>query len=191
MQDKKRLIWKAAPRIFSVPNPPKMSKKRKKRVRKIVDQEKKEEKIKPTPETPTKRRLKKAVIQVKSLNNAVRGKKREIVKLKKRLKETTKIEKVIEAMKPYLSKDEHELVSLQMRLSVKKRKVYSNYFKAFAVAIYFKSPICYRFLQTRFRLPCKATINRWMRSINFQEGFCENMLKLLKIRIETLPVQER
>ncbi len=158
--DKKSLIWNAVPRLFSVPNAPKVSQKRRKITKEPPATPRKAKKHCTAPVTPSKERLKKSAITVRALRATLRNKDREIKRLKKQLENTRKMENVIEAMKPYLSKDEHELVAMQMRLSIKKKKVYSDFFRAFCIGVYFKSPVCYRFLQTRFKLPSKSTINR-------------------------------
>ncbi len=183
--DKKRLTWKAVPRLFSIKNAPKKRKPR----RKLVFSSFKTTAA--VQETPTKIKLKKATFKVSGLSNLLRKKDREIKRLKKQLKKTKEMEEVIESMKPYLTRDEHELVALQMRMKNKKRTVYSDYFRAFALGVYFKSPVCYRFLQGRFQLPSKSTINRWLSQIHIQEGFCPNLLKLLKVRVERLKEEDR
>ncbi len=183
---KKRLTWNAVPRLFDIKNAPKKRNPRRKLI--FAQHKVKDAKIQ---ETPTKVRLKKATFKVSGLSNLLRKKDREIKRLKKQLKKSEEMEEVIESMRPYLSKDEHELVAMQMRMKVKKRKVYSDHFRAFAIGVYFKSPCCYRFLQGRFHLPSKSTINRWISQIFIHEGFCPNLLKLLKVRVERLKKEDR
>ncbi len=187
--EKKRLNWNAVPRIFSMHNAPKIPNTRRRLT--FGGPATRREMRSKRQDTPTKNKLKKATVKVMELRNLVRKKNREILRLKKQLEKSRQVKAVIEAMKPYLSEDEHELVSLQMMMRLKKRQVYSDYFRAFTIALYFKSPMCYRFLQTRFHLPSKSTINRWMSKIHIQEGFCPNLLRLLKVRVQRLKPEDR
>ncbi len=138
--------------------------------------------------TPRKKRLR--TLLAKS-QKKLREKRLVVQKMKKEAEKSKSVEAVIKSMLPYLSQDEHSLVAAQMRLRVGKKKHYPLTFKAFAISLYYKSPSCYRFLQTRYKLPAKSTINLWLSKLRFQEGFCENLLKLLKIRVQRLPPSDR
>ena len=111
--------------------------------------------------------------------------------MKREAKKAKSVESVIESLVPFLSQDEHSLVAAQIRLRAGKKKHYPESFKAFAISLYYKSPACYRFLQTRYKLPAKSTINLWLSKLRFQEGFCCNLLKLLKLRVQRLPPEDR
>ncbi len=87
--------------------------------------------------------------------------------------------------------DKHQIDAMQMRLKVDKRKRYTEEFKSFAISIYYKSPTCYRFLQTRFKLPLKSAITPWLSKVKFHEGSCPNLFKMLKLNVERLPPGER
>ncbi len=200
--EKNRLCSGAFPTIFSVPNPPRRVGKGRRVIIRAVPEKKPEElppllEIEPVleesvsttvVETPTKKKLRRSVEKMKK---TLRIKNQAIRTLQKNLEKTKKIEMIIEAMKPFLHPDEHELVAMQMRFSVGKRRRYSSTFKSFALAIYYKSPTCYRFLQTRFKLPAKSTLNAWMSQTVFGEGFSTNLLKLLKVRVECLNKEDR
>ena len=75
----------------------------------------------------------KIAVKIRELKNALRKKNHEIKNLRKKLEKVYELEQIIEAMKKYLTPDEHRLVAMQMRLTLKKRKVYSDEFRAFAV----------------------------------------------------------
>ncbi len=95
-------------------------------------------------------------------------------------------------MEPYLSPVEHALISIQLRAAIGKVKHrYTDEFKTFAVSVYFKSPACYRFLATRFKLPSVSTIQSWLAKFQVSEGFCPNLLKLLALRCRTLEDGDR
>jgi len=47
----------------------------------------------------------------------------------------------------------------------------------------------HRFLQACFKLPVKSTIMSWVRKYQFTEGFCPNLLELLKLRVSTLKLR--
>ncbi len=111
--------------------------------------------------------------------------------MQKKVEKAMEVEEVIAATKPFLSEDEHTIVAMQMRLAAGKKKHYPEEFKAFAIAIYYKSPSCYRFLRSRFRLPSKSTINLWLSKLQYKEGLCPNLMKLLEIRVKRLPEEER
>ncbi len=188
---KNRLIKTALPTLFDVANcPSRISSTRKRAVTKHVAAEKMPV-TKNTPPTPTKKKLERAKAKISNLQTAVRSKNRAIKRLQKKILDSRKVESVIDAMKQYLQPDEHELVALQMRLSIKKRRVYNDAFKAFAVGMYFKSPSAYRFMQTRFHLPCKATICSWMSKIQFRQGLCDNLMKMLKVRTQRMNEEDR
>ena len=192
---KKKLKKNALPSLFSVPNcPAQIGGRRKTVVRQLfVPKETKKMKSpkKSDRETPSKKKLIQITYKVRTLKNAIRKKDREIAQLKKRIEKSQKLEEVIKTLKLYLPPDEHHLIAMHLRMSVKRRKKFSDAYKTFAVAIYFKSPSCYRFLQTLFKLPAKATILRWMSKIQFHEGFCSNMFDVLKIRVERLKPMDR
>ncbi len=195
--DTKRLVWNAVPHQFQVPNAVKKPKRRKKVARKKVFlstqscRQNAESESKPAQETHLKQKLRLAHHKVKHLKSTVKSKTRTIRNLQKKLEKTKKLDQVIRSMEPFLPPDMHKLVSLQMQMSQKKRKVYSDDFRSLAVGMYYKSPSCYRFLQSRFKLPCKATIKRWMNAVQFSEGLCPNLQRLLKIRVERLKKEDR
>ncbi len=142
----------------------------------------------PLLKTPRKKRL-------RTLLAKARGKLEEKKKLIKKLhyeaSKAKSIESVIKSMKPFLKDDEHRLVAAQMRIRTGKCKHYTDEFKAFAISLYFKSPAGYRFLSTRFKLPSKSTINLWLSKLQFREGLCPNLLKLLSLRVKRLPEEDR
>ncbi len=101
------------------------------------------------------------------------------------------MEAIIAASRQYLTEDEHDLVAAQMRFSVERRKLYPDKFKAFAISVYFKSPACYHFLATRFRLPARSTIHLWLSKLKFSQGICSNLFKMLALRVQRLPPNDR
>ncbi len=125
------------------------------------------------------------------MKTMLKSKNRVIKTLQKTVQESGKVERVIDSMKPFLPPDEYELVAMQMRMAARKSRVYSDDFKSLALAVYFKSPSCYRFLQSRFKLPAKSTINAWMSQMTITEGFCPNLLRLLQVRAQHLVESER
>ncbi len=185
---KKKLVWNALPTCFSLKNcPPKITLERKVPKRECATKREKKKKVRET----SQKKLQKASFKIRTLTNSLRAKNREILRLKKKLEKSRQIEEIIVASKKFLTPDEHQLFAMQMRNSLKKNLRYTESFKAFAIGVYFKSPVCYRFLEKRFRLPSKSTILRWMSKIRFQEGFCENMFKMLKYRVQKLKEDER
>lgn len=93
---------------------------------------------------------------------------------------------MIDAAKKFLTTDEHELFAMQVRRAAERKKQFSEEFKTFAVSVYYKSPACYQFLQSRFKLPGGTTINHWMSSVQTKEGHCPNLLRLLEVRVQRL-----
>ena len=138
--------------------------------------------------TPMKGKLR---LKLKKLQNALRNRNVAIKRLQKELEKSRKIDAVTEAMKPFLTPHEHEIVAMQMRLSLGSRKRYSEEFKSFAVSIYVKSPSCYRLLKTRFKLPALSSIRLWLSQLQFRTGLCTNLLKMLTIRVQRLSPEER
>ncbi|QQP50954.1 Uncharacterized protein FKW44_012133, partial [Caligus rogercresseyi] len=113
---------------------------------------------------------------------------------RKRTKPTTlaNVEQIISAMEPYLTKVQHSLISIQLRAAVGKvKRCYNKEFKTFAVSVYYKSPSCYRFLSTKFKLPAVSTIQSWMSNLLVNEGFCPNLLRLLELRCRSLEEKDR
>ncbi len=133
--------------------------------------------------TPRRERLRKCL---QKLHAKVKKQNREIRRLQKDLNHTKSLEGLIESTRSFLTEDEHRLVEAQMRLSVGKKKTYTEEFKEFAISIYDKRPSCYRFLKTRLQLPAKSTINLWLSQLRFQEGLCPNLLKMLSMRVGRL-----
>ncbi len=144
--------------------------------------------MKTSNETPRKAKLR---LRLKKVWDKVRTKNKAIRRLQKEVDKSRKVSQIIETLKDYLSEDEHAIVSMQLKLSVGKKPRYTEEFKSFAVSVYYKSPSCYRFLQTRFKLPCKSTINLWLSKLAFQDGFCPNLMKMLSLRTLRLPESER
>ncbi len=208
---KKRLLPDAFPTLFDVPNaPPRVSSARRVLQRAVsepgpVPEPEPEPEPEPAPEpapvnispleTPMKKKLSRQLRmsrgRIEKMKTRLKSKNRAIRMLQKTVKESGKVEHVIESMKPFLHPDEHELVAMQMRMAERKSRVYSDDFKSFALAVYYKSPSCYRFLQSRFKLPAKSTINAWMSQMTITEGFCPNLLRLLQVRTQHLPASER
>ncbi len=141
-----------------------------------------------TTDTPRKKKLRKMLTKARE---NLEKKKKLITQLHKEAERAKSVESIINAMKPFLTDDEHSLVAAQMRLNSGKIRKYPEGFKVFAICIYFKSPACYRFLQKRFKLPAKSTINLWLSKLRFQEGLCPNLLKLLALRVSRLPEEDR
>ncbi len=139
-------------------------------------------------DTPRKKRLRLALDR---LRGKVRQKNAEIKRLQKQVKKSGEVESLIESIRSFLTPDEHLLVATQMRLSVGKKKWYPEEFKTFAVSVFFKSPSCYRFLATRFKLPSVRTINLWLSKLHFEEDICPNLLELLKLRVSRLKQEDR
>ncbi len=211
-QKKSRLTQNAVPRLFDVPNLPKVKARRQ-----LIQPAPEPKAVSPPPQfeanliqkspgndispstfpsnekytlkgTPRRERLRNCL---RSKNAQLKQKSRAIRSLQRQVDKFKKVDGLIEATKAFLTEDEHNLVAAQLRLSVKKRRVYSDEFKAFAISIYYKSPSCYRFLQTRMKLPSKSTINLWLSKLHFEEGLCPNLLKMLTLRVSRLKVDDR
>ncbi len=142
----------------------------------------------PKKASPTKKELQ---VRIKTLQSHVKSKNAALKKLHKKMEESQKVKRLIECIRPYLTEDEHQIVAVQVKLTVGKRKRYTEEFKSFAISIYYKSPACYRFLQTRFKLPSKSAITLWLSKLKFQEGICPNLFKMLKLRVQRLSPEER
>ena len=139
-------------------------------------------------ETPRKKKLRTMLSRARE---KLREKKRLLTRFHKEAERKSSVESVISSMKPFLKDDEHSLVAAQMRLNSGRIKHYPDSYKEFAVSLYFRSPHAYRFLEKRFKLPVKSTINLWLSKLRFQEGLCPNLMHLLSTRVKRLPEKER
>ena len=139
-------------------------------------------------DTPRKKKLRLVISRARV---KLQEKKRIITRLQKEAAKAKSLDSVIEATRPFLREDEYNLVAAQMQLNSGKTRHYPEGFKEFAICLYFKSPHAYRFLQTRFKLPAKSTINLWLSQLRFQEGLCPNLLHLLAMRAKRLPEEDR
>ena len=200
-KEMKSLVWNATPTLFDVPNKPKLAAAQRRPIARMQkspspppctdfeDAEMVPKKASPMKKaSPTKKELQ---VRIKTLQSHVKSKNAALKKLHKKMEESQKVERLIECIRPYLTEDEHQIVAMQMRLTVGKRKRYTEEFKSFAISIYYKSPACYRFLQTRFKLPSKSAITLWLSKLKFQEGICPNLFKMLKLRVQRLSPEER
>lgn len=84
------------------------------------------------------------------------------------------------------------LVELQKNKDRKlKGARYTDKMRNMALVVNYCSPKAYRQMRTFFRLPSVSTMKKWLSKIEIKDGFSENILKLLKIKSETLPEDER
>ncbi len=106
---KTQLKKTAVPTLFpEIPNPPAKLGQRQKPQRKLLPPA-------DVKETLTELKLKRATLKIKKLNNHIRSKNRSIRLLQNQLSKSKKMDVIIEAAKPFLTADEHELFSHQMQ----------------------------------------------------------------------------
>ncbi len=142
--------------------------------------------------SPTKKKLERSNYRLQALRRAIRIKRDTIRRLYKANQSAKRAQNIIEGSKKFLTPEQHELLSIQIRKSAgMKGKRYSENFKAFCVSMYFKSPACYRFLKEYFKLPSKSALQNWTSTVQFGDGLCPNMFKVLGLRVQRLPAEDR
>jgi hypothetical protein len=92
---------------------------------------------------------------------------------KKELLDKKKVEQIIASIQSFLAPVEHALVAMQLWAAIGKRPRFTNEYNTFALSVYYKSPSCYRFLSSRFKLPAVSTICKWKSRFQVNEGFCQ------------------
>ena len=179
--EKKSLVHNAEPRLFDVPNPPKVTQgARKRNIRNIIQSNKHKEEIKKKiretqaqiDETILKRKEKKKVItkevlelkrRLKAKNAAIRYLQKKSKKCEEKRSRALSVEQIISSVQPYLSKSEILVLSTQLKNSKRKRNEYSEDFKMLCISMCYKSPASYKFLRRRLNFPPKATLDSWTR----------------------------
>lgn len=81
----------------------------------------------------------------------------------------------------------------QLKLSgvPKKGRRYPLTQRSLALALYFKSPRCYRFLSEIFALPTSRMIRCWLHNIRFNVGWNDSVFQLLKRRATSMKPQDK
>ncbi len=203
---KSSLVWNAVPTLFSeIPNPPNLDKgvrkapsdrgppkppdisSKVKETQDYIDSRLFLQKKKKMDALRAKNsmHMKKMKRMLKSKNDALRH-------LRKKKKAATTKTDVIEFVKPYVSQDQLVLLNENLNNKGKKEKrAYSDDFKHLAVSIYFKSTSTYNYLSKRLHLPQKSTISRWLSDITFDEGFDEDLFRLLEEKVSSLAERDR
>ena len=63
--------------------------------------------------------------------------------------------------------------------------------KMLALAVYYKSPAAYRFMQKNFSLPSLSTLRLFISQFSVNPGFNSGYVSILRERVSTLPASER
>ena len=202
---KNKLVWNAVPTLFKISNPPGPDRKRKLPTPRSAVDAKKTRKVQETQsyiDSCLQRQREVRALEVKNRNSGSMKRIRRILKAKndalryvqiskkKKAQSPLKVDQVLQVVKPLLSRD--ELILLRERLQKKNRKgPYSEDFKRLCISISFKSTSTYKYLSKKLHLPPKSTISRWMAKVAFDEGFDEEMFKLLEKTLQTMPEGDR
>ena len=85
-----------------------------------------------------------------------------------------------------------DFLTNQMKLSgvPKNGRRYPLNQRLLALALYFKSPRCYRFLSEIFALPTSRMIRCWLHNIRFNVGWNDSVFQLLKRRATSMKPQD-
>lgn len=186
---KNKLIWSAIPTLFDVPNPPsKLTSIRvpvKRHIEENVRQEKAPrltEKCSEREETPTKKKLRRAVNKYKKRLS------RSMKNIQKKGKKP-KVEHVMQTLKTLgLAENTLTFLEEQLRLCQKKKNGYRYTIKdkMLALSIYYQSSKAYKLLRKIFILPSKSTIQKSLQNTNISPGFSDTLLQALKLKVQTM-----
>ncbi|XP_050503146.1 uncharacterized protein LOC126882310 [Diabrotica virgifera virgifera] len=141
-------------------------------------------------ETELTEKVKKLEYQVSALNKKCRQKNsRRCRRTTKNKKSATKF--MLQVLLENKSKYVHTFVNMQF--SHKTRSQWSHNEKDLALAIYYKSPSCYKFLtrSLNFILPSVKTIQTWLRVIKLRTGLNTSLIDKLKKKAETMDELEK
>ena len=207
-----KLVWNAVPTKFKIPNPPRPDKSKRKSPRKrVLVQPDIYHKVQRTLSYIAEEKQRRASLwrakrarlvrarnskEMRTLKKVIKAKNDALRYLQRKQRAQTlkgakfQMEEVLHVVKPLLTRDEMTL--LKERLERKDTKqAYSNEFKHLAIRISFKSSSTYRYLSKRLHLPPKSTISRWTSDIRFEEGFDEDLFKVLEEKVTKLPEKDR
>jgi len=140
-------------------------------------------------------KLKKLVVHQKKL---LMSKRVRICKLKKNLNSSklqNKHNKSVNFMNllKFPSQDSKTFVGMQISRHNMSTKPWSQKEQQFALSLFYKSPSAYKFLRNSkiITLPSLTTIKRWIGSSNFHPGFNTTLFKQLKIKADSMTIQEK
>ncbi|XP_050518971.1 uncharacterized protein LOC126893072 [Diabrotica virgifera virgifera] len=141
-------------------------------------------------ETELTEKVKKLEYQVNALKKKCRQKNSQCCRrTTKNKKSATKF--MLQVLLENKSKYVHTFVNMQF--SHKTRSQWSHNEKDLALAIYYKSPSCYKFLirSLNFILPSVKTIQTWLRVIKLRTGLNTSLIDKLKKKAETMDELEK
>jgi transposase-like protein len=98
---------------------------------------------------------------------------------------------ILESVRSLLSPEELTIIENHLRNAGKKKRRYSDEFKAFCISASYKSRSCYKFLSRRLMLPRLSTVRRWISHVRFHEGFDDNLFQLLKKRVTSMAEKDK
>jgi len=87
-------------------------------------------------------------------------------------------------LKPCLSNAAFSLISAQVRLHNKTVRHWTDNERLIAMSVYYQSPRAYRYLSKILKLPSKASINRWLKTVRVEPGINWYMIKLLEAKMK-------
>ena len=212
--EKNSLVFNAEPRLFDIPNSPKIPSSRREiiripmesrselreaeRVKKKAEETQKNIdswKASPLPRGKKKQVVIKEMLELKRRlrikNDALRHLKRQKEKEKRQGKHNLSVQAIIKSVQPSLKPCDLLVLTSQLKNGNRKRNHYSTEFKMLCISICYKSPSCYKFLTRRLSFPSQSTILNWTGKIEIYEGFDPNLFKLLSERVSRLPEQDR
>ena len=189
---KNKLVWCAVPTLFNVPNPPqKVTPKRTTRKRCATEiTSVKEEELVPkklkVEDTPTKKKLRRTVKNLRT----------ELYRSKKALnkKANLKVEQVLGALKSFgLSDTTVSFLEGRIRLCQKKKQGYRYAVrdKMLTLSIYYQSRKAYKLLSKIFILPSRSTLQRSLQNTNISPGFNNTVLDALKLKVQSMNQKDR
>lgn len=114
-------------------------------------------------------------------------------KCKQLLENDVTIEDVEKFLDKKYSVEASKLLKTQLKLlnRAPRGSRYSEEFKQFALSVYFLGPKAYKKMSTVFRLPAKATLERFTRKWAINPGFNDFIFRLLEFRVRRMKEKEK
>ena len=110
-----------------------------------------------------------------------------LLKLSNRVNGTADMDDIIKRASKYLPAVPLQFFTSQLKMSRRKNKGlrWTDDDKLLALSIFYHGRKCYRFLSNIFKLPTFRSLRKWMQKFVIQPGFSDNILNVLKKKIES------
>lgn len=139
--------------------------------------------------TPKRRKISELQKTIARHGILLKRKRTQISRLKSKLENKIFITDILHTL-PYPSQHSKTLVTMQ--LLHKKKAVWSQDEKEFAIALYYKSPTAYTFLRRKnVILPAVSTIKTWISVSKCLPGFSAELFKQIKVKSSTMSGMEQ